>query len=45
MIGGEELAAPEAPDIVGDGYRKRERAFGRLNDAVSQVMARDEPFR
>jgi len=45
VIWGEEGWPPEAPDIVGDGYRKRERAFGRLNDAVSQVMAADEPFR
>ena len=45
VIWGEEGRPQEAPDIVGDGYRKRERAFGRLNDAVSQVMAADEPFR
>lgn len=34
-----------APDVVGDGYRKRERGFGRLEDAVSQVMSADEEFR
>ncbi|WP_162598544.1 alpha-(1-_3)-arabinofuranosyltransferase domain-containing protein [Nocardioides gilvus] len=33
------------PDIVGDGFRRRERQFGRLVDSVSQVMSASEPFR
>lgn len=35
----------ETPDVVGDGFRRRERQFGRLVDAVSQVMSRDEEYR
>ncbi|WP_036516648.1 alpha-(1-_3)-arabinofuranosyltransferase domain-containing protein [Nocardioides sp. J54] len=31
--------------VVGDAYRKRERAFGRIQDAESAVMAEDEPYR
>lgn len=31
--------------VVGDGYRLRERAFGRIQDAESNVMAPAEPFR
>lgn len=34
-----------APDIVGDGYRLRERQFGRSHDAVGQIMANGEQFR
>lgn len=34
-----------APDVVGDGYRLRERQFGRVHDSVSQVMAPTESFR
>jgi arabinofuranan 3-O-arabinosyltransferase len=34
-----------APDIVGDGYRRIERQYGRLHGAVSQVMTADEPTR
>ncbi len=45
VIAGEEHWPDDTPDIVGDGYRKRERAFGRLEDALGQVMARDEPYR
>lgn len=30
-------------DVVGDGYRRRERDFGRVHDAVSSVMTADEP--
>lgn len=33
------------PDVVGDGFRRRERQFGRLVDSVSQVMANDEDYR
>ena len=36
---------PVTPDVVADGYRKRERSFGRLEDALGGVMARDEPYR
>lgn len=35
----------ETPDVVGDGFRRRERQFGRLVDSVSQVMSADEPYR
>ncbi|GAA3822183.1 alpha-(1-_3)-arabinofuranosyltransferase domain-containing protein [Nocardioides panacisoli] len=31
-------------DLLGDGYRRRERAFGRIHDAVSNVMARHDPY-
>ncbi|MBE7323177.1 DUF3367 domain-containing protein [Nocardioides sp. Y6] len=34
-----------APEVVGDGFRRRERQFGRLSDSVSQVMAAEEPYR
>ncbi|MEQ6901730.1 alpha-(1-_3)-arabinofuranosyltransferase family protein [Nocardioides sp. YIM 152588] len=34
----------EPADVVGDGYRRRERAFGRIHDAESAVMAEDEPY-
>lgn len=33
------------PDVVGDGFRRRERQFGRVVDAVSQVMTEGEDFR
>ncbi|MFZ2503450.1 MAG: alpha-(1-_3)-arabinofuranosyltransferase family protein, partial [Nocardioides sp.] len=39
------LFTTKEPQIVGDGYRRRERGFGRLHDAVSQVMSPEEPFR
>ena len=45
VIAGEEHWPTDSPDIVADGYRKRERSFGRLEDALSEVMARDEPYR
>ena len=45
VIAGEENWAQGPPDLVGDGYRKRERSFGRLEDALGEVMARDEPYR
>ena len=32
------------PVLVGDGYRLRERAFGRLHDAESNVLAPDEGY-
>ncbi|WP_183408082.1 alpha-(1-_3)-arabinofuranosyltransferase domain-containing protein [Nocardioides pocheonensis] len=34
-----------APDVVGDGYRRRERQFGRVHDSVSQIMASQEHYR
>jgi arabinofuranan 3-O-arabinosyltransferase len=40
---GETLGA--APQLVADGYRKRERQFGRLVDSLSQTMAEAEPYR
>ncbi len=38
-------SADDRPDIVADGYRLRERQFGRLHDSVSQIMATTEPYR
>ncbi|MCL2542924.1 MAG: alpha-(1-_3)-arabinofuranosyltransferase [Nocardioidaceae bacterium] len=32
-------------DVVGDGFRRRERSFGRIHDAEGNVMAADEPGR
>ena len=40
-----ELARRTPPTSSRDGYRKRERSFGRLEDALGEVMARDEPYR
>lgn len=34
-----------AADVIGDGYRLRERDFGRVHDAVGGVMTADEPAR
>lgn len=34
-----------APDLVGDGYRRRERQFGRLRDSLSQMMTPTENYR
>ena len=45
VIAGEENWPEGAPDLVADGYRKRERSFGRLEDALGEVMARDDPYR
>ena len=34
-----------SPDVLTDGYRKREMAFGRIgDDSSSQTMAADEPY-
>lgn len=38
-----ELAG--TPDVVADGYRLRERQFGRLHDSLSQVMTPAESYR
>jgi arabinofuranan 3-O-arabinosyltransferase len=40
------VISPQAtePRIVGDGYPRVERQFGRVHDAVGQVMSRDEPW-
>lgn len=35
----------EVPELVADGYRKRERQFGRLIDSLSQTMTETEPYR
>ena len=45
VITGETNWPQQPPDVVADGYRKRERSFGRLKDALGVVMARDEPYR
>lgn len=39
-----ESADDPGADVVGDGYRRRERAFGRVHDAESNVMAVDDPY-
>jgi arabinofuranan 3-O-arabinosyltransferase len=31
--------------VATDGLQRRERAFGRVHDAVSSLMSRDDPFR
>ena len=41
--GDESWDAPAA--IQGDGLRRRERAFGRVHQAESNVMSRDDPYR
>ena len=38
-------AEDDVPDLVGDGYRRRERQFGRLRDSLSQVMTASERYR
>ncbi|WP_183407671.1 alpha-(1-_3)-arabinofuranosyltransferase domain-containing protein [Nocardioides marmoriginsengisoli] len=38
-------ADSRAPDLVADGYRLRERQFGRLRDSLSQVMTTAERYR
>ncbi len=35
----------EEPDVVADGFRRRERQFGRLVDATGHVMTQDEEYR
>ncbi|WP_345271687.1 alpha-(1-_3)-arabinofuranosyltransferase domain-containing protein [Nocardioides nanhaiensis] len=37
--------ATAADQLVADGLRRVEREFGRVHDAVSQVMSADEPWR
>lgn len=39
-----EVTAKE-PDLVGDGYRLRERQFGRLRGSLSQIMTLQERYR
>lgn len=39
------LVSTEDPDLVGDGYRLRERQFGRLRDSLSQIMTPSESYR
>ncbi|MCD4526402.1 alpha-(1-_3)-arabinofuranosyltransferase family protein [Nocardioides sp. cx-173] len=45
VVRGERNWDARVPDVVADGYRKRERAFGRLEDAVGQIMTRGEEYR
>ena len=40
-----EAAGEERGAVVADGYRRVEREFGRVHDAVSQVMSATEPWR
>src|SRR3954452_10963681 len=35
----------EPSDLVTDGYRRVERQFGRIHDAVGQVLTAAEPYR
>ncbi len=35
----------EPADVQGDQFRRRERAFGRVHQAESNVMAPDDPYR
>lgn len=44
QVPGNDGAAPTA-DLVGDGYRLRERQFGRLRDSLSQLMTTSESYR
>lgn len=39
------LVGTEDPDLVADGYRLRERQFGRLRDSQSQIMTPAESYR
>jgi len=39
------LVTTEDPDLVADGYRLRERQFGRLRDSQSQIMTPAESYR
>ena len=40
-----ETLGDRQPEVVTDGYRRRERQFGRLVDSLSQTMAEAEPYR
>ncbi|WP_435769260.1 alpha-(1-_3)-arabinofuranosyltransferase domain-containing protein [Nocardioides sp. SYSU DS0651] len=44
VLAGEEGWEQEA-DVLGDRYRLRERAFGQIHDAESNVMTPGEPYR
>lgn len=39
------VVSTEDPDVVADGYRLRERQFGRLRDSQSQMMTPSESYR
>jgi len=39
------VVSTDEPDVVGDGYRLRERQFGRLRDSQSQIMTTSESYR
>ena len=43
LTGDPDALAPSA--IVADGYRRVEREFGRVHDAVSQVLTAGESWR
>mgnify|MGYP003335948770 CR=1 FL=1 len=43
--GGEGVAADAPASVLGDGFRRRERNFGRVHDATSNVMTPDDPTR
>ncbi|WP_205474580.1 alpha-(1-_3)-arabinofuranosyltransferase family protein [Nocardioides sp. SYSU D00038] len=40
-----ETGWEEPARLQGDGFRRRERAFGRVHDAESNVMTADDPYR
>ncbi len=39
------VVGADDPEVVADGYRLRERQFGRLRDSQSQIMTRTESYR
>lgn len=39
------LVSTDEPDLIADGYRLRERQFGRLRDSQSQLMTPAESYR
>ncbi|MGI8523842.1 MAG: alpha-(1-_3)-arabinofuranosyltransferase domain-containing protein [Nocardioides sp.] len=45
VIGALPWQPDAAPDLVGDLYRRVDRAYGRIHDATSQVQTADEPSR
>ncbi|MCX6395365.1 MAG: alpha-(1-_3)-arabinofuranosyltransferase family protein [Propionibacteriales bacterium] len=45
LIEVQEKATAASPDLVADGYRLRERQFGRLRDSLSQIMTTAESYR
>ncbi len=45
VVIGTQATLGDPPAMALDGYRKRERQFGRLVDSLSQTMADAEPYR